>query len=99
MSCPEPSPSGCAVCGQELYTLLQKALPTDAAEHILRAVISHVNSSIVMLFVSDEGVAAYNMFALYRLHADLRGLTRLAETFEELPGLEVRLPCPYTPPF
>ena len=84
----------CAVWGQELAALLQGVLPVDAAEHILRAVISHINNSIVMLFVSDEGVAAYNMFALYRLHADLRGLTRLAQTFEELPGLEVRRPHP-----
>lgn len=79
---------------QELFTLLLKTLPVVAAEHLLRAVLSYVSSSIASLFVNEEGVPSYNMFSLYRLHADLRGLTRFAERYEkQLPGLEVRAPA------
>ena len=68
-------------------------LPVESAESILRAVLSFTSSAIVSLFVADDGVPEYNLYALFRLHADVGGLARLAASFRQIPGLEVRCLC------
>ncbi len=70
--------------------MLLSMLPPDSAEHVLRAVLSFTSSSILGLFAEDDGVQAYNMFALFRLHADVSGLVRFVDTFTSMPGLQVR---------
>lgn len=76
---------------QDLFVLVLKILPIDAAEHILRATLKDASTQIVSLFVDEDGVRQYNMFALYQLHTDVGGLTRFADSQKDLPGLQVRL--------
>ena len=70
--------------------MLLSMLPPDSAEHVIRAVLSFTSSTILGLFAEEDGVQTYNMFALFRLHADVSGLVRFADTFTSMPGLQVR---------
>ena len=70
--------------------MLLSLLPPDSAEHVIRAVLSFTSSAILGLFVEEDGIADYNVFALFRLHGDVSGLARFAKTFTSMPGLEVR---------
>ena len=75
---------------QEVFAVLLNMLPPDSAEHVIRAVLSFTSSTILGLFSEEDGVQTYNMFALFRLHADVSGLVRFADTFASMPGLQVR---------
>ena len=75
---------------QEVFAVLLSMLPPDSAEHVIRAVLSFTCSAILALFVEDDGITEYNIFALFRLHGDISGLARFAKTFASMPGLEVR---------
>lgn len=75
---------------QEVFAALLSMLPPDSAEQVIRAVLSFTSSVILGLFVEEDGVQTYNMFALFRLHADVSGLARFAATIASMPGLQVR---------
>ncbi len=70
--------------------MLLSMLPPDSAEHVTRAVLSFTSSAILGLFVEEDGITDYNIFALFRLHGDVSGLARFAKTLNSMPGLEVR---------
>ena len=76
---------------QKVFAALLSMLPPESAEHVIRAVLSFTSSAILGLFVEEDGVQTYNIFALFRLHADVSGLARFAATFTTMPGLQVRI--------
>lgn len=68
-------------------------LPAEPAERVVRAVLSYSGSCIAGLFTEDDGVRAYNIFAIFRLHADVAGLQRYADSVVAVPRLRVGSNC------
>lgn len=56
----------------------------------MRAVLSYSGSCILGLFTDDDGVREYNILAIFRLHADIAGLQRYADSVAAVPRLRVR---------
>ena len=65
-------------------------LPVESAERVVRTVLSYSSSCILGLFTDDDGVREYNILAIFRLHADVAGLQRYADSVAAVPRLRVR---------
>jgi hypothetical protein len=76
-------------CVQDALAMARAALPHDSYEHVARTVFEYAGGTIMGLFLDDEAVPEYNMFALYRLHGDLSGIAQFADSIADLPRLRV----------
>jgi hypothetical protein len=79
-----------SACLQTIFGRLLPVLPAEPAERVVRAVLSYSGSCILGLFTDDDGVREYNILAIFRLHADIAGLQRYADSVAAVPRLRVR---------
>ena len=77
------------MCGR-----LVAALPPDAAARTVRDIVTSTGGTVMALLAEEGGVAEYNLFAVFRLHADVAGLQQWADTLKSVPTLRVPPPPP-----
>ncbi|KAK9819680.1 hypothetical protein WJX72_001042 [[Myrmecia] bisecta] len=63
---------------QEALAMGKAMLPAEPYEHVARATFNYIGDAIMNLLAEDL-VPAYNMFAMFRLHADLADMAAFAD--------------------